>query len=59
VAGTALAITPAQPVAIDEDYPAQHPPVIDPRLAAGLRKERPQLLPLRVRQPKEIAHLAP
>jgi hypothetical protein len=59
VAGTALTITPAQPVAVDEDYPAQHPPVIDPRLAARLRKERPKPLHLRVRQPKEIALLAP
>mgnify|MGYP000966948977 CR=1 FL=1 len=34
------------PVALDEEGPAQHPPVIDPRLATGLRKERPQLCSL-------------
>jgi hypothetical protein len=29
---------PPQPVAVDEDYPAQHPPVIDSRLAVALGK---------------------
>jgi len=45
-------IAPSQPVAIDEDYPAQHTPVIDPRPAMALREERLQPLHLFVGQPQ-------
>ncbi len=48
-------VLPHQPVALNVDYPAQHPPVIDTRLASGLRKERPQPLDLHFRQPEQIA----
>nr|GFC71591.1 hypothetical protein [Tanacetum cinerariifolium] len=34
-------IAPAQAVAVDEHDAAQHPPVINPRLAVALGKERP------------------
>jgi hypothetical protein len=47
---------PHQPIALNEDYPAQHPQVIDPRLAAGLREERPKPVNLRLGQPEKIAH---
>jgi hypothetical protein len=53
VAGSAL--TPHQPIALNEDYPAQHPPVIDTGLAARLRKERPKPVNLRLGQPEKIA----
>jgi hypothetical protein len=52
-------IAPPQPIAVDEDYPAQHTPVIDPRLAVALRKERPQPLHLLVGQPEKVAHHHP
>lgn len=52
-------VLPLQPVLLNVDYPAQHPPVIHPRLAAGLRKERPQPLHLRVAQPVTRAHHVP
>ena len=45
-----------QTVAIDENNAAQDTPVIDPRHAMSLRKERPKPGHLRVRQPKKIAH---
>src|SRR3546814_11608611 len=35
-------ITPPQPVAVDEDDPAQHPPILNPRLAMALGKVRLQ-----------------
>jgi hypothetical protein len=44
-------IAPPQAIAIDEDYAAQNPPIIDARLAMALRKERPQPIHLLVRQP--------
>lgn len=37
-----------QPVAVDEDYAANRPSVIDARLAVGLREELLQPLQLRV-----------
>ena len=43
---------PHQPVALYVDYPAQNPPVIDPGLAARLRKERPHPFDLCLRQPE-------
>ena len=52
-------IAPPQPIAIDEDYAAQHAPVIDPRLAMALGKERPQPLHLRFGQPEQVAHHHP
>jgi hypothetical protein len=39
-----------------ENNAAQNPPVIDPRLATGLRKIRAQSVNLRFGQPKKIAH---
>ena len=50
-------ISPTQPIAIDEDNPAQNPPVIDPRLTMRLGEERGQACHLRVVQPEEIAHV--
>jgi hypothetical protein len=50
---------PHQPIALKEDNPAQHPPIINPRLAAGLRKERPKPVNLRLGQPEKIAHHTP
>ena len=47
---------PHQPIALYVDYPAQHPPVINPGLAAGLRKVWPQPFNLRLGQPVQIAH---
>jgi hypothetical protein len=47
---------PHQPVALYVDYPAQHPPIINPRFATRLRKERPEPLDLRLGQPEQIAH---
>lgn len=52
-------IAPSQPVAVDEDYPAQHSPVIDPRLPVAFGEERLQPLHLRVRQPEKVAHPHP
>jgi hypothetical protein len=54
MAGSAL--TTHQTLALYEDYPAQNPLVIDPRLAARFRKERPQPVSLCFRQPEKIAH---
>jgi hypothetical protein len=45
-------ITPPQTIAIDEDYAAQNPPIIDARLAMALWKERSQPIHLLVRQPE-------
>ena len=50
-------IPPAQTIAIDEDYAAQHALVIHTRHAVGLRKKGLQLGHLRVGQPIKIAHL--
>src|SRR3546814_11893211 len=50
-------IPPAQPVAIDEDNPAQHPSIIDtwPAMAPGdIRLKPPHLL---VRQPVQVAQI--
>src|SRR3546814_4345818 len=41
--------TPPQPVAVDEDDPAQHPPIINPRLAMALGKVRLQTRHLLIR----------
>lgn len=49
-------ITPARPVAVDENDPAQHPPVIHPWPAVALRKIRPKPRHLLVRQPVQVAH---
>ncbi|SFO96832.1 hypothetical protein SAMN04244567_03523 [Paracoccus pantotrophus] len=49
-------LTPQQPLALNEDYPAQRAPVIGPRLASGLRKERPRSPYRRIRQPGKLAH---
>jgi hypothetical protein len=49
-------ILPHQAIALYVNYPAQHPPVIDPRLAPRSRKERLQPLHLCFRQPETLAH---
>lgn len=45
-------ITPAQPVAIDEDDPAQHAPIIDSRLAVALGEIWRKPRHLLISQPK-------
>lgn len=52
-------VAPSQPIAIYEDYAAQDPSIIDPRLAMALRKKRLQPLHLLVRQPEKVAHHNP
>ena len=49
-------VTPAQAIAIDEDYAAQDAAIIDTRLAMALGKERLKPRHLRVTQPEKIAH---
>ena len=46
----------AQHIAIDEDYAAQHTPVINARLTVALGKEGLQTGHLRVAQPEKVAH---
>lgn len=55
----ARSVLPLQPILLDVDDPAQHPPVIYARLASGSRKERPQPIHLRLGQPEVLAHLMP
>lgn len=50
-------IPPAQAVAIDEDYAAQHSFVVHTRLAVRLRKNGLQLGHLCIAQPVKIAHV--
>ena len=50
-------IAPAHPVAIDEDYARQDAPVVNPRLAMGLREVRLDVRLLRVCKPEKIAHV--
>lgn len=47
----------SQAIAIDEDNPAQDTPIIDARLAMGLRKIGLKPRHLRVAQPEEIRHV--
>jgi hypothetical protein len=49
-------IAPPQAIAVDEDYSAQHPPVIVARLAMALGEEGLEPSHLRVGQPEKIAH---
>jgi hypothetical protein len=49
-------ITPAQAIAIDEDYTAQDAAVIDAGLAMARRKERLEALHLGLGKPVKIAH---
>jgi hypothetical protein len=49
-------IASAQAIAIEEDYAAQYPPVVDPRPAVALGKEVPQPRHLRLGQPEKFAH---
>ena len=49
-------IAPPQPIAIDEDYSAQHPPVIYARLTVALGKEGLESRHLRLGQPEKVAH---
>ncbi len=50
-------IAPAQAITIDEDYPAQHTPIIDARPAMGSWEEGLETRHLRLGQPEEIAHV--
>lgn len=50
-------VSPAQPIAVDEDNPAQDAPVIDPWPAVRLREERGELGHLLVGQPVKVAHV--
>jgi hypothetical protein len=52
-------IAPTQAIAIDEDYAAQNPPIINPGLAMALRQKRPQQLHFLVGQPEKVAHHHP
>jgi hypothetical protein len=45
-------IAPPQTIAIDEDYAAKKPAIIDARFAMALRKERSQPPRMLVRQPE-------
>lgn len=45
-----------QAIAVDEDYAAQHPPVIDARLSMALGEEGLEPRYLRVGQPEKVAH---
>ena len=49
-------LAPAQAMAIDGDYAAQRPPVIDPRLAVALGEEGLQTGHLRIGKPEKVAH---
>lgn len=48
---------PAQPVAINEDYPARSPPVIEPGVAVRLSEEWLKTRHLGVGQPKPIRNV--
>jgi len=50
-------ISPTQPIAIDEDNPAQHALVIHPRLAMRLWKEGLKTLHLFVGQPEKVTQI--
>ena len=50
-------ISPTQPIAIDEDNPAQDAPIIDTGLAVGLREIGLKTRHLRIAQPEEIRHV--
>jgi len=52
-------ILPAQPIAMDEDNPAQHRSVVHPRNTVRQRKEGLKSRHLRVSQPEWITHAAP
>lgn len=49
-------IAPAQAIAIDKDYGAQHPSDIGARLAMDYREEGLKPRNLRVCQPEKVAH---
>src|SRR3546814_8943110 len=49
-------ITPPEPIAVDEDDPAQNPSIVDPLAAMALRKIRLKTRHLLVRQPIQITH---
>ncbi len=51
-------VPPSQPIAIDEENPAQQTPVIDARLALGLSEEGAEKLYLRLRQLEKIRYVA-
>jgi hypothetical protein len=48
--------TPSQPIAIDENYAAQDPQIINSWLPMALWKERSKSLHLLVGQPEKVAH---
>jgi hypothetical protein len=49
-------VTPAQPIAINEDYTNEDETIIDAGLAVALREERLEALHLRVGKPVKVAH---
>ena len=51
-------LTPAQTIAIDEDNSAEDASVIVSRTTSALGKERSKALHLRLREPKQITHVA-
>lgn len=51
-------VTPAQAIAIDENYAAQNTSIIDPRLAMALWKVGPEPIHLLLSQPEKITHVA-
>ena len=51
-------IAPPQAIAVDENYAAQHPQIIDTGLAMALGKEGPQPRHLRFCLPEKVAHLS-
>lgn len=52
-------IPPSQPIAVDEDNPAQNLPVIHARHPVRQRKMWLEPLHLRLGQPEQIIHMAP
>jgi hypothetical protein len=55
IGGRSLA--PTQAIAIDEDNPVLHTPIIDARLAVRLREERGKHGHLLIGQPVKVAHV--
>jgi hypothetical protein len=47
----------AQAITIEEDYPAQHTPIIDARSTVGIWKEGLEAQMARLGQPEEVAHV--
>lgn len=56
---TRVCIAPPQPIAIDECYPANDPPIIDPFLSMALWKKGLKPIQLLLGQPSLLAHPHP